>query len=110
MIRGYIESAKRVLLVALLAGAAVTTVHAQSPLLNELHTIADVSKPVPAEHSFDVAVAGKYTITLADIGATQQPTPLPLTAVSLAVTSNGKLVGKPLAAAGSLTIDATVGT
>ena len=58
MIRGFIESARRVLLVALLAGAAVT-VHAQSPLLNELHTIADVSKPVPAEHSFDVTVAGK---------------------------------------------------
>jgi hypothetical protein len=109
IIRGFIESAGRAFLVALLMGFAVSA-HAQSPLLNELHTIAAVSQPVPAEHSFDVTLAGKYTITLADVGATQQPTPLPLTAVSLAVTSNGQLVGKPLTAAGSLTIDATVGT
>jgi len=91
--------------------------HAQTALFNEVHTIADVTKGVPVEHTFNVSLAGTYKVTLIDLGATLTPA-APLAAVKLAITSGATLVPLAtssgattlLAAAGSAQFDATAGT
>jgi hypothetical protein len=92
--------------------ATCTNPPAQSSLLSEVHTIADPSRGVPIECSFNVSVAGTYQVTLSDLGVvpgTSPPVPAPLASVKLAVTSGSTVVGTPLTAAGSLQIAATVG-
>src|SRR5262249_61589689 len=89
-------------------GSPVT--HAQTVLLNELHTIADPSQVVPVEHSFDVSIPGTYRVTLVDLGAAFQPTALPLASVKLSVTDGDALIGTPLSAPGTRTSKASVGT
>jgi hypothetical protein len=81
---------------------------AQTPLLDEVHTIATATSAVPIEHTFDVSVAGTYTITLTDEGAQLTPA-APLTSVQLAVTSGTKVVAL-LKAAGSVALQASIGT
>ncbi len=93
--------------VALVSLAACASVHAQStPLLNKVQTIATASTGVPIEHQINLATVGTYQITLTDLGALLTPT-APLSSVKLAVTSGSTLVGTPLAAAGTLTLNAT---
>jgi len=94
--------------------AFCTSSNAQTALLNEVHTIAASDQAAPVEHSFDVSVAGKYQVTLADLGVVPDgaatPTPAPLASVKLAVTSGATLVGTTLTAAGSMEFDAAIGT
>jgi hypothetical protein len=85
------------------------SVHAQTPLLDEVHTVAEATVSAPIEHSFDISVAGTYTLTLVDEGATLTPS-APVTAVALALTSGSTIVGTPLTAAGTLKFTASVGT
>jgi hypothetical protein len=88
---------------------SVVDAYADTPLLDEVHTVASASSPIPAEHTFSISVAGNYQLTLTDFGATATPTPVPLAAVALAITSGGTLVGKPLSAPGTLQFAATPG-
>ena len=83
--------------------------HAQSNLLDVVHTIAGPNRAIPVEHSFPVATAGTYKVTLTDLGAALAPT-APLSAVKLAITSGANVVGTPLTAAGSTQFSATPGT
>jgi hypothetical protein len=85
----------------LVCSNALHVVHAQSTLLDEVHTIAAPTTAVPVEHSFTVATAGDYNVTLTDLGAQLNPT-APLASVKLAVTSNDTLVGTALVGAGTL--------
>ena len=94
---------------SLLCLFAVTTLHAQAPLLDDVHTIATSDVSVPVEHDFDISIAGTYQVTLTDLGALLTP-PAPLAAVKLAITSNDALVGIPLVGAGNLQFTASPGT
>jgi hypothetical protein len=90
--------------VALLAAAlAAVPARAQTPLFNEVHTIAAPTTGVPQEYTFSVSVAGTYTVTLTDLGAALTPS-APLAAVKLAVTSGNALIGAPIVGAGTLTL------
>jgi hypothetical protein len=85
------------------------TAHAQSaPLLDDVHTIVGATYGPPAEHTFPIATAGTYTLTLKDLGATFTPS-APLASVQFSVTHGPSLVGTPQTAAGSLTFSATPG-
>ena len=88
---------------------SVIDAYADTPLLDEVHTVASAGSPIPAEHTFNISVAGNYQLTLTDFGATATPTPVPLAAVALAITSGGTIVGKPLTAPGTLQFAATPG-
>lgn len=63
----------------------------QTPLLTELHTIATPDVPVPVEHSFTIANAGTYNVTLTDLGAQLTPA-APLATVTLAVTQGNTVL------------------
>src|SRR4051812_4146479 len=76
---------------------------AQTSKFNEVHTIASNDTGVPFEHDFTIGDAGKYDVTLTDLGA---PT-APLAVVKLAITRDGQVVGLPLVGAGTLRFDAT---
>jgi hypothetical protein len=82
--------------------------YADVPLPLEVHTVASATSVVPAEHTFTVSLAGTYQLTLTDFGATATPA-VPMTALKLAITSGGTIVGTPLTAAGSMTFSATPG-
>ena len=88
--------------------------YAQTPLFSEVHTIRTADQAVPIEHSFNVVVAGKYKVTLADLGFVPDGatplTPAPLASVKLAVTSGSTIVGTTLTAPGSMEFDAAIGT
>ncbi|HEV7445033.1 MAG TPA: hypothetical protein VGO18_20725 [Steroidobacteraceae bacterium] len=83
-------------------------------LFSEIHTIAAPDQAVPAEHNFTVSDAGTYRVTLTDQGfapdGAATPTPSPLAAVKLAVTSGSALVGTTLTAPGSMQFSAAAGT
>jgi hypothetical protein len=81
---------------------------AQSVVFSDVHTVAAPTQAVPVEHSFTVASAGNYQITLVDLGAQLTP-PAPLTTVKLAVTTGSTIVGTPLLMAGSTTVSANPG-
>jgi hypothetical protein len=81
---------------------------AQSVLLDEVHTIAASGQAVPIEHSFNVATAGTYTVTLTDLGAAVNPGAA-LASVQLAITSGNTIVGTPLNGAGTTSFTATTG-
>jgi hypothetical protein len=83
---------------AMLCAAA----QAQSNLINVVHTIAGTNRAVPVEHSFTIATAGTYQVTLTDLGAALTPT-APLSSVKLAITSGSTIVGTPLTATPPLT-------
>jgi hypothetical protein len=126
MLREFSKTHSRVLLVAAFmlfwltshaqtsqVNATCTNPPAQSSLLSEVHTIADPSRGVPVECSFDVAVAGTYQVKLSDLGVVPGSSPAvaaPLASVTLALTSGSTVVGTPLKASGSLQFAATVGT
>jgi hypothetical protein len=91
-------------LTALLAGVwCVLPAGAQTPVLDEVHTIAAPTTAVPVEETFNVSTAGTYTVALTDLGASL-PTPAPLASVKMAVTSGDALVGAPLVGQGVLTL------
>lgn len=92
-----------VVLCALL-GLPGVNCHAQSALLDEVHTVAGSTVAVPVEHSFDISTPGNYKVTLVDLGAALTPK-APLASVKLAVTSGSSVVGK-LTAAGTVTFPA----
>lgn len=95
------------LLALLIAGVVLSAPsHAQSTLVDEVHTVAVATQAVPAEHSFDISVPGTYTVTLVDLGAALTPA-APLSSVKLAVTSAASVVGTPLTAAGSMQFNAS---
>jgi hypothetical protein len=104
----------RALASALICTFFCASSQAQTTLFNEVHTIAAADQAVPAEHSFDVSVAGTYRVTLTDLGVVPDgaavPTPSPLAAVKLAVTSGSTLVGTTLTAPGFMEFTAAVGT
>ncbi len=87
---------------------AFANAFAQTPLLNEVHTVAAADQGVPVEHSFDVTAPGTYSVTLVDLGAILAPA-APLNSVQLAVTSGTNVVAT-LTAAGTTQFDATAGT
>jgi hypothetical protein len=87
---------------------ACSTAGAQD-LLNVVNTVAAPTVGVPVEETFDITIAGQYDIVLTDLGA-QLPTPAPLASVGLAVTQGATVIGTPLTAPGTLTINATPGT
>src|SRR5215469_6994311 len=93
---------------ALVCAVLCAPAAAQSALFSEVHTIAAANQAAPVEHTFAVSVAGTYQITLVDLGASLSPS-APLQSVKLAVTSGTALVGTPLLAAGSTTINGTPG-
>jgi hypothetical protein len=93
-----------VMLAALLVLAAVA--HAQSPLLNEVHTIATPATGVPIEQSVSIPAAGTYQVVLTDLGAASTPS-APLASVAMAVTTGDAIVGTPLVGAGTLPFTAT---
>jgi len=93
---------------AVVCVCTLSDARADAPLLSEVHTVALANAVVPAEHTFTVSLAGNYTLTLTDFGATP-PNTVPLKAVKLAITSGGTLVGTPLTATGSVTFPATAG-
>jgi hypothetical protein len=95
--------------IATLISCATAHAQAPTPLLDEVQTVAEATVSAPIQHSFDISVAGDYTLTLVDEGATLTPS-APVSAVALAVTSGDAIVGTPLAAAGTLKFTATVGT
>lgn len=106
---------------ALICSAALlsTNAHADTPLLDEVHTVAASSAAVPVERSFTITSSGTYQITLTDLGAALTPTPAPLSTVKLAITNGSSLVtltlsgggtATELTAAGSATFTATPGT
>lgn len=80
----------------------------QTPLLDEVHTIAAPTVAVPIEDTFNISNAGTYEITLTDLGAALTPA-APLASVQLAITSGSTVVGTPLSAAGSKSFSATPG-
>ncbi|MBV8300755.1 MAG: hypothetical protein JOY68_02400, partial [Candidatus Dormibacteraeota bacterium] len=92
--------------VVCLAFALAAAARAQAPLLDVVRTVAGPDVPVPVEHSFSVAAAGTYHVTLTDLGSQLTP-PAPLSAVQMAVTSGSAIVGTPLAAPGTQTFTAT---
>ncbi|MEP7242661.1 MAG: hypothetical protein ABI885_03140 [Gammaproteobacteria bacterium] len=79
---------------------------AQTSVFNEVHTIAANNTGVPFEHDFTIGAAGKYDVTLTDLGAPAAP----LATVKLAITRDGQVVGAPLVGPGTLRFDATPGT
>jgi hypothetical protein len=94
-------------LALLVAGVVLSgSSHAQSTLLDEVHTVAAANQAVPAEHSFNISVPGTYTVTLVDLGAALA-TAAPLSSVKLAITMGNNVVGIPLLAAGSAQFNAT---
>jgi hypothetical protein len=88
---------------------ACVNAHAQTVLYNKVHTIAAATEAVPVEETLTIATAGNYQVTLVDLGS-QISASAKLTAVELAITSGGTVVGTPLTAAGSAQFAATPGT
>jgi hypothetical protein len=80
-----------------------------TPLFQEVHTIAAQSTGVPIEHSIDIANAGTYQVELKDFGAGATPA-TPLASLKMAITSGSTIVGTPLASAGTVQFTATPGT
>lgn len=106
---------------ALLFSFALLWGHARadSPLLDEVHTIAASTQAVPVEHSFAIATSGTYKVSLVDLGAALQPTAAPLATLKLSITSGSTLVtltltggttGTQLTGAGNAQFSASPGT
>jgi hypothetical protein len=74
---------------------------AQSPILDEVHTVAAPDVAVPIEHTVAIGAAGTYQVTLTDLGAALS-SPAPLSSVKLAITNGDAIVGSPLTQAGSV--------
>lgn len=91
------------LALSLFVCAGLHSVQAQTPLFDQVHTIAAATVAVPVEHTFTIDTAGDYNITLTDLGAQYTPS-APLASVELAVTGNDVLVGTPLVGAGTLVL------
>jgi len=96
------------LLVASVAVSSVVgTAHAQTALLDEVHTISGGAEPV--EKTLDITQSGAYQLTLTDLQL-----PAALTAVKLAVTRGTTVIGTAGTAAPNLStvlsFDATPGT
>jgi tetratricopeptide (TPR) repeat protein len=83
--------------------------HAQTALLNEVHTVAASTVAVPVEETFSISTPGNYQVTLIDLGTQLTPS-APLASVKLAITSGNTVVGTPLTAAGSAQFSATAGS
>ena len=81
---------------------------AQTPIVDNVHTVA--TAVVPVEHDFQITAAGTYTVTLTDLGAqiAAPGTAVPLASLALALTTDDALVGTPLTVEG--TGAATTGT
>jgi hypothetical protein len=91
-------------LASLLVGSGSELAQAQSPIFNEVHTIAGPTVAVPQEFTFTASKPGNYTITLTDTGALLTPAqggPAPLQMAQLAVTNSSAVVGTPLVLAGA---------
>jgi hypothetical protein len=101
----------RALLLAAWSAAVCATSHAQQLTVpyQEVHTVADATHAVPAEHSFTVSTAGTYQVTLVDLGAAQIPS-APLASVKMALTQGNSIVGTPITAAGHIQFNAAVNT
>ncbi len=96
------------LFVLCVSALPVVDAYADTPLLDEVHTVAAAGSPVPAEHTFNISVAGNYQVTLTDLGTIASPA-VPLAAVKLAITGGGTIVGTPLQAPGTVQFTATPG-
>ena len=105
---------------ALLCSFALLWGHARadSPLLDEVHTIAASTQAVPVEHSFAIATSGTYKVSLVDLGAALSPS-APIVSLKLSITSGGTLVtltltggttGTQLTGAGNAQFSAAPGT
>jgi hypothetical protein len=79
---------------------------AQSPVFDEVHSVAASTQGVPVEYSFNITQTGTYQVTLTDLGAQLNPA-APLAAVKLAVTQGDAIVGTPLTQAGTTQFTAT---
>ena len=99
--------ARWMLMVALAVAGMGAAAHAQTALLDEVHTLSGVTEPV--EHPFDITQAGAYELTLTDLKL-----PAALTSAKLAVTRAATVVGTAAVTAASasavLSFDATPGT
>jgi hypothetical protein len=95
------------LIVPAIVLTGTSTVHAQTALLDEVHTVSGGATPV--EKSFAITQAGTYKLTLTDLKA-----PAALTSVKLAVTSGATVLGTvsttPANLSPVLSFDAPVGT
>jgi len=85
------------------AAALTLPLSPPTPPFNSVHSVAASTTGVPQEYTFDVSVAGSYSVTLIDLGKALTPS-APLASVKLAVTNATALVGPPLAAPGTLTL------
>jgi len=79
---------------------SLSTSYADTPLFEEVHTIAAPDQVVPIEHTFPISTSGTYTVTVTDTGAGWTP-PQPAKSVTLAITHGSTIVGTPLTAVGS---------
>ncbi len=90
---------------------------ADTPLLDEVHTVAASTVAVPIEHSFTISASGTYQVSLVDLGAALTPS-APVGSVKLAITSgstpvkltSGGTTVTQLSAAGTAQFSATAGT
>ena len=89
-------------LLAAVSGTALRPAAAQT-VLDQVHTIAAPTTGVPIEHTFSIATAGTYQVTLTDLGAALTPA-APLASVTMSVTGGDAIVGMPVVGAGVLTL------
>jgi hypothetical protein len=94
----YIVRMFRSTLLCFIAAAECAQALAQTPILDEVHTVATAQTGVPVEHDFQIFSAGTYTATLTDLGAqaTAPATATPLASLKMVLTANDALVGSPL--------------
>ena len=79
-----------------------------TPPFTDVHTIAAAGAPVPVEHDFSITATGAYQIILTDLGAQQTPA-VPLTKLTMAVTTGSTLVGQAQVGAGVFTFNVAAG-
>jgi len=82
------------------------TAQTLTPPFTDAHTIAAANAPVPVEHDFNITATGAYQVVLTDLGAELTPA-IPLSSVTMAVTTGNTLVGQALTVAGTLKFNAT---
>jgi hypothetical protein len=97
------------------AGSVLTTfllccsviARAQTPVFDQVHSVAASTQGVPVEYSFNISQTGTYQVALTDLGAQLSPA-APLASVKLAVTQGDAIVGTPLTQAGTTQFTAAV--
>jgi hypothetical protein len=77
----------------------------QDSLLDTVRTVGADNAPAPVEHTFSIATAGNYELTLTDLGAPAAE----LAEVSFAVTRGTSVIGTPRDTPGMLAFNAATG-